>query len=184
MIDGTPDFDSNDYTDLDDYNSDLEGISSNYKTPSPNPHRPPRLHELLWETRCKVCNIHFDFNELIDNHHVTYFPEETIKIHRHCHSKLHHSTNTEFLLKNQRFIPSKRDSKLFYDTLKKEREVRKKGREAEKIEIEIDRRRILREKKNDLFSTHTLDTLIKETERKLRQKKNDRLDRLHRSARW
>lgn len=56
---------------------------------------------------CKACG-EFDNNIKMVNHHISYFPEIKVKVHRPCHIKIHNGTAY------QELIPKKDDINRFY----------------------------------------------------------------------
>ena len=66
-----------------------------------------KYHDVTLEN-CKVCNESLEDREYV-KHHVSYFPEEIIFVHRKCHGMIH-KTDNYLNLK-----PSQDDMKRFYE---------------------------------------------------------------------
>lgn len=64
-----------------------------------------RIDEL--KTPCKACGKKIEFGEEI-SHHISYFPEKTILVHRSCHTRIHRTEAFSTLR------PSKADIEKFY----------------------------------------------------------------------
>ena len=56
---------------------------------------------------CPVCNKEIELDQVV-NHHISYFPEKTIPVHRSCHSTIHHSNKFPHLK------PKKGEAEKFY----------------------------------------------------------------------
>ena len=56
---------------------------------------------------CPVCNKEIEPNQVV-NHHISYFPEKTIPVHKSCHNRIHQTS--EF----QHLKPKKGEAEKFY----------------------------------------------------------------------
>ena len=93
------------------------------------------------QTKCVACKTIIQKGELIVKHHISYYPERTIPVHNHCHTKIHCGSDFNHLAPDPRqtirFYKSKRHllnfdfavvSKFFKRIEKLERYNRKHGK--------------------------------------------------------
>ena len=97
---------------------------------------------------CEICKNPLREQDDMVKHHIAYFNEELIQVHRSCHTKLHHTKDPKMLDTLSHLIPSKDDSKTFYNQIKQDRAERRKINKQlkkDKIKTKNEKMRLLAE---------------------------------------